>query len=99
MPTGVMRRAAENGILVMLAPAYLGYDGGGEGWYKTMVANGPDKLRSYGEYLGRRYREFTNILWVHGRRLRSAAQGAGAGHRRGHSRVRCARSAHRPRRP
>ena len=62
----LIRRAAENGILVMLAPAYLGYDGGGEGWYKTMVANGPDKLRSYGEYLGQRYREFTNILWVQG---------------------------------
>jgi len=30
-----------------------------------MVANGPDRLREYGEYLGRRYRDFGNILWVH----------------------------------
>ncbi len=30
-----------------------------------MVANGLDRLRRYGEYLGRRYRDFTNILWVH----------------------------------
>jgi hypothetical protein len=30
------------------------------------VANGPDRLRRYGAYLGRRYRDFSNILWVHG---------------------------------
>jgi hypothetical protein len=30
-----------------------------------MVANGPERLRQYGEYLGRRYRDFSNILWVH----------------------------------
>jgi hypothetical protein len=30
-----------------------------------MVANGPDRLRAYGEYLGRRYRDYTDILWVH----------------------------------
>ena len=62
----VLRLAAENAILVLLAPAYVGYGGGDQGWYGKMVANGPDKLRAYGQYLGRRYREFTNILWVHG---------------------------------
>jgi Protein of unknown function (DUF4038)/Putative collagen-binding domain of a collagenase len=62
----VLRRAAEKGLLVMLTPSYLGYDGGSEGWYAAMVANGPDRLRRYGEYLGRRYRDFSNILWVHG---------------------------------
>lgn len=61
----VLRQAAERGILVLLAPAYLGHGGGDEGWYRKMTANGPDKLRAYGRYLGRRYREFTNILWVH----------------------------------
>jgi hypothetical protein len=62
----VLRRAAEKGFLVMLTPSYLGYDGGAEGWYEAMVANGPHRLRRYGEYLGRRYRDFSNILWVHG---------------------------------
>ena len=62
----VVRQAAERGILVLLAPAYLGSQGGAEGWYREMVANGPAKLRAYGEYLGRRYGGFTNILWVHG---------------------------------
>jgi hypothetical protein len=60
----VLRRAAEQGFLVLLAPSYTGSGGGSEGWYRAMVANGPDQLRQYGEYLGRRYRDFANILWV-----------------------------------
>ncbi len=62
----VVRRAAEKGFLVLLAPSYAGWDGGSQGWYRAMVANGPERLRAYGAYLGRRYRDFTNILWVHG---------------------------------
>jgi Protein of unknown function (DUF4038)/Putative collagen-binding domain of a collagenase len=49
---------------VLLTPSYTGCCG--DGWYEAMIANGPDRLRWYGEYLGRRYRDFTNILWVHG---------------------------------
>jgi hypothetical protein len=62
----VLRRAAEKGFLVLLTPSYAGWHGGPQGWYRAMVANGPDRLRKYGEYLGRRYRDFTNILWVQG---------------------------------
>jgi Protein of unknown function (DUF4038)/Putative collagen-binding domain of a collagenase len=61
----VLRRAAEKGLLVLLTPSYVGYGGGIEGWHDAMVANGPDRLRAYGQYLGRRYRDFENILWVH----------------------------------
>jgi hypothetical protein len=62
----VLRRAAENGFLVLLVPSYMGAGGGSEGWYQEMVANGPTKLRQYGKYLGERYRHFTNIIWLHG---------------------------------
>ena len=62
----VLRRAEEKGFLVLLTPSYLGFGGGGEGWYEAMVANGPERLRAYGRYLGRRYRDFPNVLWVHG---------------------------------
>jgi hypothetical protein len=60
----VIQRAYEKGILVLLAPAYLGYNGGDEGWFQEMTANGTTKLRNYGRYLGQRYRNFPNILWV-----------------------------------
>jgi hypothetical protein len=61
----VLRRAAEKGFLALLAPCYVGYQGGSHGWYGAMAANGEDRLRRYGAYLGRRYRDFDNILWVH----------------------------------
>jgi hypothetical protein len=62
----VLRRAAEYGFLVLLTPSYAGANGGDEGWYRAMIANGPEKLRRYGQFLGNRYRDFGNILWVHG---------------------------------
>ncbi len=62
----VLQRAAEKGFLVLLVPSYLGSGGGPEGWYQEMVANGAARLHRYGQYLGRRYRDFANILWVHG---------------------------------
>jgi hypothetical protein len=60
----VLRRAGELGFVVLLTPAYLGYEGGGQGWYRDMAATGADHLRSYGRFLGKRYRSFKNIIWV-----------------------------------
>ena len=62
----VIDKAAAKGMLVMLAPAYVGYDGGQQGWWREMAANGKDKLYAYGQYLGRRWRNFDNIVWVDG---------------------------------
>ena len=62
----VLRRTAEEGFLVLLAPAYVGAGGGPHGWYQEMLANGVSTMRRYGAYLGRRYRSLDNIVWVHG---------------------------------
>ena len=62
----VIRRAAEHGQLVLLAPIYLGYPGLDEGFYDEVMAMGPEKCLAYGRFLGRRYRGFDNILWVMG---------------------------------
>ena len=62
----VVQRAREMGFLVLLAPAYIGARNTNEGWYREMAANGPDKLRDYGRYVGKRFREFDNIIWVEG---------------------------------
>lgn len=60
----VIQRAYEEGFLVLLTPCYTGAGGGHEGWYREMLANGVEKLRDYGRYVGRRYRRFPNIIWV-----------------------------------
>jgi hypothetical protein len=62
----VIRRAADKGIAVFLTAAYLGQDGGDEGFYREMVAAGPDALKSYGAYVGRRYAAADNVVWVLG---------------------------------
>ena len=68
----VLRKAAEYGIQVFLTPSYLGYGGGfdqgfePQGWYQEMIANGSVKLREYGRFLGQRYKDFDNIVWLNG---------------------------------
>ena len=69
----VLQEAADLGILVMLAPAYLGYpnlfpgyESRPQGWYEEVLANGSEGCRAWGEYLGQRFRRFENIIWMIG---------------------------------
>jgi hypothetical protein len=62
----VIRRAGKQGMCVFLCPAYLGYGGGDEGWFQEIKKAGPQVLRAYGEYLGKRYRDVPNLVWVTG---------------------------------
>ncbi|QKC85284.1 DUF4038 domain-containing protein [Mesorhizobium sp. NZP2077] len=62
----VLQKACDLGFLVLLAPAYLGYGGGPDGWYQEMSAAGVTKLNAYGHFVGHRYRRFDNIIWVNG---------------------------------
>ena len=51
-------------ILVFFFPAYVGYDGGEQGWFQELVANGPEKSRSYGQWIANRYKNQKNIVWM-----------------------------------
>jgi hypothetical protein len=62
----VLEAASEAGMLVLLAPAYIGANGGSQGWYAEMAAAGPEALRIYGRYVAKRFARFTNIIWVQG---------------------------------
>eukprot|EP01132_Coremiostelium_polycephalum_P012496 gene12496-15273_t len=62
----ILQQARDRGFLVLLTPAYMGVNGGAEGWYQEMQAAGPDVLKSYGRYLGKRYQKYNNIIWVQG---------------------------------
>src|SRR3984957_17891683 len=62
----VIRKAAEKGIQVFLAPIYLGYIGTDEGWIEETLAKGPEKGISWGRYVGKRYRDFDNLVWLMG---------------------------------
>ncbi len=62
----VIRKAGEKGIQVFLAPIYLGYIGTDEGWIEEALANGPEKSRNWGRYVGQRYRDYDNVAWLIG---------------------------------
>ena len=62
----VIAAAAERGIAVWLCPAYLGTGGGPEGFYREIKAAGPAALRAYGRYVGARFKDLPNIVWMAG---------------------------------
>jgi hypothetical protein len=62
----VIRTAAKKGIQVLLAPIYLGYRGTDEGWIEEAKSSGAGTMKEWGRFVGRRYRDFDNIIWVLG---------------------------------
>ncbi|HEV3143922.1 MAG TPA: DUF4038 domain-containing protein [Gemmataceae bacterium] len=56
----MLRLAEKHGFLVYLDPCET------IDHLKLMLKNGPEKCREFGRYLGRRYKDFDNILWMHG---------------------------------
>ncbi|MCU1240425.1 MAG: hypothetical protein JWO71_1151 [Candidatus Acidoferrum typicum] len=64
----IIELAASKGMLVSLAAMYLGYGGGAEGWWSTLTnaANTQTVCYNFGFYVGKRYKNRANILWVIG---------------------------------
>jgi hypothetical protein len=60
--------AASKGIVVLLDYMFLGFGGGDEGWWQELTSgpNNQTVCRSFGEYLGNRYKNKKNILWLVG---------------------------------
>ncbi len=56
----MLELAQRHGLLVILDPAET------IDHLKILVANGPEKCRNFGRYLGQRYRRFPNLLWMSG---------------------------------
>jgi hypothetical protein len=55
------------GMLVILFPAFLGYGCSGlGGWCDDMVAQSDAAMFEYGQWIGNRYKDYGNILWMTG---------------------------------
>src|SRR5262245_38450614 len=52
--------AAEHGMVVLLDPIET------ISWLDVLRSNGETKAFEYGKYLGNRYKDFRNIIWMHG---------------------------------
>src|SRR3984957_18134630 len=58
----VIQRAGFYGMCVFAYPLYDGY--GGAGWYAQMAGNPVTNLYQYGAFIGNRYKNFSNIVWI-----------------------------------
>jgi len=61
----VINLAAQSGIQVLLDPCETG------SFLPVMLNNGTNKCRIYGQYLGNRYKNFPNIIWMSGNDFQS----------------------------
>lgn len=71
-----MDQATQRGFWLLVLPSYIGYECGPEGFCDAIQDNGVDVMRDYGRFVGRRYGQYENILWVHGGDADAAAYGA-----------------------
>lgn len=60
----VIAMAKTRGIVVFLTPAYMGYGCGSQGWATEYSSDA--ELTSWGGYVGNRYKDYDNIIWVGG---------------------------------
>lgn len=58
----VIREAGSYGMCVFAYPMYDDY--AGAGWYQQMIGNSTNSLFLYGQFIGNRYKNFTNIVWI-----------------------------------
>ncbi len=62
----IVRYAQSKNIMMFLFPVYLGYAGGDEGFVQEINAATNTQMTTYGNYIGNRYKDFSNILWCNG---------------------------------
>jgi hypothetical protein len=60
----VLNEAKNRDMLVLAFVSYIGYGCGSEGWCAEMQNQTDAAMTSYGEFLGNRYKDQGNILWI-----------------------------------
>jgi Protein of unknown function (DUF4038) len=65
VPMKCLRIAADHGMVVLLDPIET------ISWLGILRKNGTSKAFEYGQYLGNRYKDFPNIIWMHGNDFQS----------------------------
>lgn len=56
--------AAARGMIVLATPCYAGSGGGSEGWHTDVIAASQADMIAYGNFLGNRYKDKGNVVWV-----------------------------------
>ena len=66
--SNIIAKADSMGLLIVMSQPWLGccQEGFGGRPDKPFQANGPEKSRKYGQYLGKKFAKFSNLLWIMG---------------------------------
>jgi hypothetical protein len=62
----ILQSAADRGMVVLLAPLYVGFACGDDGWAAELRNSSLADLTSWGTYLGTRYQGADNLVWMIG---------------------------------
>ena len=62
----IMEEIYERDMLALIFPAYLGYNGGEEGWYDSVTVTSLGTMEDYGEWVATRYQDYDNLIWMVG---------------------------------
>ena len=62
----VIAAAKARNMAVLMFPGYLGYGCGNQGWCSEMQAQTNAAMTSYGTWIGNRYKDYGNIIWMVG---------------------------------
>jgi len=62
----VISKASDLGAVIFLAPVYLGYGCSSQGWCAEVQARSSADMKSWGSYIGNRFKDYANIVWVIG---------------------------------
>lgn len=62
----ILNAMRERGMVALMFPAYLGNGCGSEGWCQQMIAQTDAAMTNYGQWIGNRYKDYGNIIWMTG---------------------------------
>lgn len=62
----VIHEAAKRDMIILLCPLYLGYNCGYQGWCTDVKRASLSDMRTWGQYIGDRYKKYDNIIWCIG---------------------------------
>jgi Protein of unknown function (DUF4038)/Putative collagen-binding domain of a collagenase len=62
----LLKAMRDRGMVAIMFPAYLGAACGDEGWCQEMLAQTDAAMMDYGTWMGNRYRNYGNIIWMTG---------------------------------
>lgn len=62
----LLKAMRDRGMAALLFPAYLGAGCGDQGWCQEMVSQTDAKMKDYGIWIGSRYKDYGNIIWMTG---------------------------------